>query len=551
MAPLCLTKLQGSGHGKSMLGNRIPLYTPMKTVNSTSSRWFLSVGAIAVGLLTAAQAYANVTLPRILGANMVLQQGAQTPIWGWADEGEPVIVQFQGQRVSTTAKDGKWKVFLKNLKANATPEPLIIDGRNRIQLDNVLVGEVWVCSGQSNMEWRMTQSFNPQPDIAASANPNLRLFKVERKRADSPLADLDQPAGIKYGWLDSDAQSVPEFSAVGYYFGRDLQKALGVPVGLIQSAWGGTTCEAWTSEATLSASKDYSENILATSKVAMAKYQEALDAWNKQAVALAKENKKPAQAAPRMPGPQPSELYNGMIHPLIPFAIKGAIWYQGESNAGRAHQYRSLFPDMIKNWRKDWGSGDFTFLCVQLAPWDKNKKRSLEEITKEPGDSDWAELREAQLLATKQSRVGMVVITDVGDKDDIHPSKKEPVGTRLSLAAQSIAYGKKIVASGPLFKNLKVKKNEATLSFDYAGGGLEAKGGKLTGFAICGEDQKFVWANAEIKGDTVVVTHPSIEKPVAVRYGWADFPVVNLFNKEGLPASPFRTDSFPGVTEPK
>jgi len=261
---------------------------------------------------------------------------------------------------------------------------------------------------------------------------------------------------------------------------------------------------------------------------------------------------KSTERKPPPPPWKPAELYNGMIAPLIPYAIRGAIWYQGESNAGRAWQYRALFPDLIRNWRRDWGESDFPFLAVQLAPWDRNKKRSVDQITATPGDSDWAELREAQWLATKiLPRVGLAVITDVGDKDDIHPTKKEPVGARLALLARSVAYGEKVEWYGPRFRQMQVKANKIILNFDHLGGGLEARGGRLRGFAICGADQKFVWANAEIDGGRVVVSSPQVEKPFAVRYGWADYPVVNLFNREGLPASPFRTDDFPMITTPK
>jgi sialate O-acetylesterase len=241
-----------------------------------------------------------------------------------------------------------------------------------------------------------------------------------------------------------------------------------------------------------------------------------------------------------------------MIYALIPYAIQGAIWYQGESNADRAEQYRTLMADLIRNWRQDWNQGDFAFLQVQLAPWDRNKKRSIEEITKTPGESSWAELREAQQIVTKTvPKVGAVVITDAGDKDDIHPAKKEPVGSRLALAARKIAYKKDVVAFGPTFKSLHVDGKEAVVSFDNLGSGLESRGPKLTGFAIAGADRKFVWADAEIRGNKVVVSSAQIPKPVAVRYGWSDFPVVNLYNVEGLPASPFRTDDFPLTTARK
>jgi len=237
---------------------------------------------------------------------------------------------------------------------------------------------------------------------------------------------------------------------------------------------------------------------------------------------------------------------------LIPYTIRGAIWYQGESNAGRAWQYRNLFADMITNWRQDFGQGDFPFLLVQLAPWDKNKKRDIAEITKEPVESDWAELREAQLLSTKVlPNVGMAVITDVGDKDDIHPTRKEPVGARLALLARKIANKEMITDSGPTYRELTIDGDKAILSFDNASGGLESQGGELKGFALAGADRKFFWAKAGIIGDKVIVTSPGVTHPVAVRYGWADYPVVNLFNKSGLPATPFRTDSFPMTTGPK
>jgi sialate O-acetylesterase len=320
---------------------------------------------------------------------------------------------------------------------------------------------------------------------------------------------------------------------VAYYFGRDLQKALNVPVGLIETCWGGSPAEVWMSDRVLSSNPEYKRDIL--------------DAYT---ATLHKEETSNGKSQ-RVPW-KPTELYNGMIAPLIPYAFKGAIWYQGESNAGRADQYRRLFADMIRNWRQDWGEGDFTFLEVQLAPYDKVKKRPLEAIIEKPVESDWAELREAQLLATKTlPKVGIAVITDVGEKDDIHPKKKEPVGARLALAARGIAYGEKIEYSGPVYKSMKVKDGKAILSFTHADSGLEARDGELKGFAICGPDKKFVWAKAEIEGDKVAVSSAEVSEPVAVRYGWADFPVVNLWNKAGLPATPFRTDDFPMITAKK
>lgn len=502
---------------------------------------WLRTTVLAVAALFAARVQADVKLPAIFTDNMVLQQGMQVPVWGWADEGEAVTVQFRDQRVAAKVVNGKWSVKLKALKAGG-PDELVVYGRNRILLRNVLVGEVWLCSGQSNMEFKLAGSFESQGDIKNSSNSNIRLFKVENTKSDEPLDDLKQPWNVgKFAWQEASPQSTPDFSAVAYYFGRMLEKERGVPIGLIQSDWGGSPAEVWMSQSTLEANADYKANILE-------KYPAAREAYE---AALAKfKASKSKGAAPRAPW-KPTELYNGMIHPILGFGIRGAIWYQGESNAGRAWQYRTLFPDMIKNWRKDWGQGDFPFLFVQLAPWDRNKKRSLEEITKEPVESDWAELREAQTMTLKLSKTGMAVITDVGEKDDIHPTKKLPVGERLALAARALVYNEKIVHSGPMYKSLKVKGNTAIVAFDHIGGGLEAKGGKLTGFAICGEDKKWVWADAETDGKVVTLSSPSVAKPVAVRYGWADFPVVNLYNKEGLPASPFRTDEFPVTTQPK
>ena len=289
----------------------------------------------------------------------------------------------------------------------------------------------------------------------------------------------------------------------------------------------------------------YKRDILEGYTAAMERAKEAKAKFDADAAKLAAQGKKPTGRPPGGPGWKPPELYNAMIAPIIPFGIRGAIWYQGESNAGRAHEYRTLYADMFTNWRRDWSVGDFTFLGVQLAPFTK--------IQPEPGASNWAELREAQWLATqKLPNVGMAVITDVGDEVDIHPRKKGPVGARLALAARAIAYHEKIVSSGPIYKSLKVDGGRALLSFDHVGSGLEARDGELKGFAICGDDKKFVWAKAEILPDnTIAVSSPAVAKPVAVRFGWANFPVVNLWNKDGLPASPFRTDDFPMITAPQ
>ena len=291
----------------------------------------------------------------------------------------------------------------------------------------------------------------------------------------------------------------------------------------------------------------YNREILESYSASEKTYQDAMAAYEKEKAEGKMNGTKFTKKAPAQPW-EPTELYNGMIAPLVHYGIKGAIWYQGESNAGRAEQYRTLFPDMIRNWRADWNEGDFPFFLVQLAP--------FKAIKNQPADSEWAELREAQLLTTKiLPHTGMAVITDVGNPSNIHPTQKQPVGARLALAARHIAYGEKIVYSGPIFKSMQVEGEKAVLKFENVGSGLEARDGALKGFAICGEDRKFVWATAEIEGrgsrSRVVVSSPQVAHPVAVRFGWADCPVVNFWNKDGLPASPFRTDDFPMITAAK
>jgi sialate O-acetylesterase len=500
--------------------------------------WLASVLAVVL------TSRAEVKLPAIFSDNMVLQRDKPIAVWGWAGNGEKITVSLNGQSAQTEAKEGKWMTWLPKTPAGG-PHQLEVRGENSITLKNVLIGEVWICSGQSNMEWPLRMSFEPRDDIANAQNKNIRLITVPKLKATSATNNFNG------AWVECDSNTVPNFSAVAYYFGRDLQKALNVPIGLVHTSWGGSPAEVWIREEWLSENPLFNIEILNSFTAQEKRYQEDLVKWEKEKTDLEKEGKKMSRNRPNL-GWRPSELYNGMIAPLLPLSIAGAIWYQGESNAGRAHQYQSLFATMIQNWRNDFGQGDFPFLLVQLAPWDKSKKREIAEITKTPGESDWAELREAQLLATKVlPNVGMAVITDAGDKDDIHPSRKAPVGGRLALAARGIAYGEKVVWSGPAYRSLKVEGHKAILSFDNVGGGLEAREGALKGFAIAGADKKFVWADAAIEGDKVVVTSRAVLHPVAVRYGWSDFPVVNLFNKAGLPASPFRTDAFPMLTGPK
>jgi sialate O-acetylesterase len=450
------------------------------------------IGLIA---LLPAVARAEVKPHGLFTDNMVLQRDQKVPVWGTAEEGEAVTVTFGDHRAEAKAKDGKWRVDLPPTAAGG-PHVLVIQGKNRREIKNVLVGEVWLCGGQSNMQWSIADSADAAKHIAESANPNLRLFTVPRRGKNEPQTDVEG------AWSEAGPQSVSGFSAVAYHFGKKLQAELKIPIGLISSNVGGTAAEEWTAREVLLSHPDLK---------------------------------------PRADHARSSKLYNAMIHPLAPFSIRGAIWYQGESNAGRAEQYLTLFPAMIRNWRDLWGQGDFPFLFVQLAPWRK--------IVEEPAESDWAELREAQRLTCKNVKnTAMAVITDLGDEMDIHPRQKAPVGQRLARAALSLVYGQKIVASGPRFEQLTIDGRKAIVRFSQVGGGLVAKGEKLLGFTLAGEDRKFHNAQAKIEGDTVVVTSDKVSAPLAVRFGWADYPVVNLYNQEGFPASPFRTDDFPGKT---
>jgi sialate O-acetylesterase len=500
---------------------------------------------LGLGLLWVARG--EVRLPGLFTEHMVLQQGVALSVWGWAKPSEAVTVEFRAQRTSVRAgADGAWRVGL-HPEAAGGPDTLRVIGENRIELEDVVVGEVWVCSGQSNMEWPLSRSFEAQADIVFSDNPNLRLFTVPKRKSVVPEKD------VQAQWVLSGPSSAPGFSAVGYYFGRALQRARGVPVGLIHTSWGGSPAEVWMSEGALAANVGYRRDILEAYPGARAKFEAALRTWEAARDEAKRAGTKFDRARPREPW-RPGELHNGMLAPLLPFAVRGAIWYQGEANADRAWQYRTLFVDLIRNWRQDWGMGDFPFIAVQLAPWDKGRKRSIAQIVSEPGESTWAELREAQEMATRAlPNVGVAVITDVGDKDDIHPVRKEPVGERLAGVARAIAYeekGRGLVS--PRYKSARFQKGRVLVTFEGVGRGLVSREGDIRGFAVAGADGKFFWARAELRGaNRVEVSSPVVLRPVAVRYGWADYPVVNLFSKEGLPVSPFRSDDFPAMTRPK
>ncbi|MGB0578971.1 MAG: sialate O-acetylesterase [Limisphaerales bacterium] len=512
---------------------------------------YRSVIAVLIFLLFSSDSgTAAVRLPVLFSSNMVLQCDQPVRVWGWAEDDELVVVRYFEQTVSTRAKDGKWSVILEPMSADATGRTLTVTGVNEIQLKNVVVGEVWIASGQSNMAWTLKRTTNWTHVASASSNPNLRLFTVPYIVSHEPLDDIQgEYLGGRPVWRTAGPDSTPEFTAVGYFFGRDLQKARNVPVGIIHTSRGGTPAELWTSHEALAADRGLKAALIDGYDAKMEKYRKDTARYSADAAAAKKAGKKFTRRRPRAPR-KSSSLFNSMIHPLLPFSIGGAIWYQGEANASRAHQYRTLLPSMISDWRNGFDQPDLPFFAVELAPYDKRRKRSIEEITRKPVDSDWGELRDAQIHAGRVlENVGTVTITDAGMKDDIHPVNKEPVGARLALLARQTVYGEDIVGDGPSYVSHAVANGQVTVRFRNIGGGLVAKGEKLTGFSIAGRDGQFVWANAEIVDDTVVVSHPNIERPAGVRFGWADFPVVNLWNKDGLPAHPFRTDNFKLTTD--
>ena len=612
--------------------------------------------------------------------NAVLQCETRVPVWGTAREGEKVAVSFAGQRVETVATDGVWKVWLAPMQPNATPQTLTVSGDTTRVIGNVLVGEVWIASGQSNMERELGLRGGQQPirdwekEAAAAKHPDIRMFSVPHTRAFAPTRS------VSGAWKVCSPETVVDFSAVGYFFARDLHAARKVPVGIIHSSWGGTPAEAWTSAEGLKNFAEFAGDLAEVERFAVdpsleSRKREAVqDAWFAKVDAGSKpdgswdaaeldmddwammilpaylesaglpgfdgvvwfrreftlpENWDGGDAelhlgavddmdttwingrrvgstngwsekrVYRVPGRLlkrgantlavrvldasgggglygggeemrlnfntgddtasvslagvwrckstvtmaecgwppadfnenasiPTVLYNGMIHPLLPYAMRGVIWYQGEANVGRERQYRTLFPAMIADWRRVWGRGDFPFLFVQIAPY--------RDLT--------PEIREAQLLSWQRTQnTAMVVTADCGDANDIHPAHKQPVGARLALAARALAYGEQIDYSGPVFDSMEIKGESAVLRFTHLGGGLVAQGGELRDFVIAGPDKVFRPAQARIEGDTIRVSAADVSRPAAVRYGWAKVPAGNLFNRAGLPATPFRTDT--------
>lgn len=659
---------------------------------STFSRYLVSGTALIVLLLIAIRpVLANVSMPAIFTDNMVLQQQSDVPVWGKAGINEKIVIttSWDNQSYETTAgSDGKWTVEVKTPAAGFTPYEISIQGKNTIRLKNILIGEVWLCSGQSNMEmplagWGKVMNF--EKEIAAANYPSIRLLRVANTSANHPQPEAKLEGN---GWVECSPATIPEFSSVAYFFGRDLLKSQNLPIGLIDTNWGGTVAEAWTSASTLKLMPDFKDEVeeigSMSDEEAIKIYQEKFAVWEKKlretdpgysdgkavwaspdlddsgwssmalpglweehlngfdgilwfrktvelpasmrgkelilSLAMIDDNdltfcqgevigstdgydksrvyKIPApltknetlqlavrvmdtgggggiygdaaklflahgknqislagewkykisadlKSVPPAPGNpegnpnRPSVLFNAMIHPLIPFTIRGAIWYQGESNAGRAFQYRDLFPMMITDWRVQWNS-EFDFYFVQLANFMAKEA--------EPQESAWAELREAQTMTLHLAHTGMAVTIDIGDAADIHPKNKQEVGHRLALVARANTYKEKTDYSGPLYQTYCMERDQVRISFNFNETLKSSDGKALTGFTIAGPDRKFYQAEAVIEGNEVVVSSQKVKYPLAVRYGWANNPDCNLTNRSGLPASPFRTDQWPGVT---
>ena len=495
---------------------------------------------------------ANISLPDVLSDGMVLQQNQKVPIWGKADPGEVVTVRFAGQSKKTIAsQDGKWIIKLDPLQANATPATMTVSAHNTIELKDILVGEVWLVAGQSNMQRLLSETANGETAMAAANYPLIRLFNVSRqvafKHAPPPLAT----------WQACSPETVKQFSAAGYYFGMELLNELRVPIGLINSSYGGSQAEAWTPAEYLIASDDLRPTVERTKlwdeerPRVRVEYDEALKKW--------REDADKARAAGARPSPSPSvpdalreyriasSIYDGMIAPLIPFSIRGAIWYQGESNEARAQQYGLLLPTMIRSWRERWGEGNFPFGIVQLP--------NYREAKAEPADEPWSHVREAQRrTAVSTPNTGLIVTIDIGEARDIHPKNKLDVGKRMARWALVDVYDRKLTKSGPMFREAKIDGSKIVVKFDEAGDGLRLRDGdKLDEFAIAGADHKWYWANAKIVGkDKIEVWASEVPKPLAVRYAFNNNPKhPNLTNETGLPAAPFRTDNWPGPTDGK
>jgi len=499
------------------------------------------IAGIALILTAGASLWADVKPSAFFSDHMVLQSGMAVPVWGAATPGEAVTVTLNGQKQSATASaGGKWMVRLKSLKPGG-PFRMTIAGNNTIVINDVLVGEVWLGSGQSNMAFTVSKKkssyaglVDEEREIAEANYPQIRMFTGKTAKTYEPQTE------IQGEWQISNPENVPGFSAVGYLFSRDLHRELKQPVGFLTLAFGASTAESWIRRETVAA-----DPLL---KPMLDHFDEAVRFYRTRPDAPPSEAPQPPQTINARPGPPPARqrdpvqdqhnptvLFNGMINPAIPYAIRGAIWYQGESIVGGKEGvalYPHVMETLIKDWRKLWGEGDFAFFVVQLP--------ALQNISNNPL------VREGQAAVLSLPRTGMAVTIDIGDPKDVHPHNKAPLGERLTRMAMAKVYGRKLEYSGPVYESMKIGGNAVRLKFSHAGGGLVAKDGPLKWFVVAGADGKFVPAEARIEGDTVVVTSAEVSAPAAVRYAWDNYPEgCNLYNRAGLPAAPFRTDRWP------
>jgi sialate O-acetylesterase len=533
----------------------------MRSKQSNSDR-LTKLIVISVFLLSSASVFGNVRLPAVISDNMVLQRGMEVPIWGWADAGERVSVSGSWSSESwegTASKNGKWMVKVE-VPAAGGPYEMTVSDKNTITVENILVGEVWVCSGQSNMQMGVGLVNNARSEIANANYPQIRLFDVPLKSAGEPQDDIEakwQVCSSKNISTDNIWESWPKgFSAVAYFFGREIHKELGVPVGLIATSWAGTRIEPWTPPEGFESVPAVSD-IWKESQKEVAVYKEAtaeaigkLEEWAADAkfALVAGKIVSTPPAWPKHPldsHKKPTGLYNAMIYPLVPFGIRGALWYQGEANLGDGMLYHEKMKALIGGWRKVWGQGDFPFYYVQLAPyryrWGPPQPYRLPEI--------W----EAQVASLSIPNTGMAATVDISDLEDIHPKNKQEVGRRLALWALAKTYGRSdLVYSGPLYKSMSTEGKEVRVSFDHVGSGLRTGDGREPDwFEIAGADKAFVKAEARIEGDMVVVWSEEVNEPVAVRFGWHEEAEPTLMNKEGLPAIPFRSDGGRGIAADK
>jgi hypothetical protein len=499
------------------------------------------LAALTLTLAALTNLHAEVRLPAIFSDHMVLQRDADVMVWGWAEAGEEVSVGLAGQ-VQTTKADvaGKWRVQLSKL-ADLGPHTLTVEGHNKLTIRDVLVGEVWLASGQSNMEMRMSKTEGFADEQANADCPQFRMFNVVRKTSREPQSDCQGE------WLVCSKKAVGSFSGTAYYFGRELHRSVGVPIGVIHSSHGGSPIEAWTSAEALKARPEFKELLdrweerdrTYDAAAAQANHEQALVAWRRAAQEAKAEGRRPP-SAPKPPVDSrddhhhPAVLFNAMIAPLVPYTLRGAIWYQGESNGHSeldCRLYATQLPELIEDWRKRWGLGEFPFAWVQLPAYNVSGRY-------------WPFIRESMLKSLAVTNTGMAVTIDLGSTNTIHPLNKRDVGIRLSLWARATVYGEDVPWSGPLPARHEVRGDAVHLRFSHCAGGLRAKDGELRGFELAGADRQWHAATARIRKDVVIIESPSVKRPVAVRYAWHFNPDGNLFNSAGLPASPLRTDDW-------